>query len=109
MRDHDALGGDFIHWGIAHIDPELVGSRRARSMFLPVAAKPPGAVLGLNSFGSLGHAARVHHQDPSLTATRSRVYALGQPSMLKIGFSTNAVTTIRVLATGRLSGVYARR
>ena len=109
MRDHDAPGGDFIHWGIAHIDPELVGSRRARSMFLPVAAKPPGAVLRLNSFGSLGY--RGPCPPPGSVAHRYEitVYALGQPSMLKIGFSTNAVTTIRVLATGRLSGVYARR
>jgi phosphatidylethanolamine-binding protein (PEBP) family uncharacterized protein len=43
MRDHDAPGGDFIHWAIAHVNPDLVASARAGSVVLPAAAKPPGA------------------------------------------------------------------
>ena len=79
MCDHDAPGGDFIHWGIAHIDPELVGSRRARSMFLPVAAKPPGAVLGLNSFGSLGY--RGPGPPPGSVAHRYEITVYARPAI----------------------------
>ena len=78
-------------------------------MFLPVAAEPPGAVLGLNSFGSLGYRGPCPPPGSAAHDYEITVYALGQPSMLKIGFSANAVTTLRVLATGHLSGVYARR
>ena len=100
MVDHDA--GDFMHWGIAHLAPHA-------SIDLPAGAKPAGAVLGRNDFGSLGYRGpcppsgeRAHHYEIT-------VYALSRPSMLKPGFSAGAVTGLPALATGRLTGRYARR
>lgn len=101
MRDPDAPGGDFIHWGVAAIKPA------EGSMTLPEAAKPPGAVPGRNSFGSLGYrgpcppAGPAHHYQIT-------VYALGQPSGLKQGFTAGEVATLPILAQGTLSGAYAR-
>jgi Raf kinase inhibitor-like YbhB/YbcL family protein len=102
MRDPDAPGGNFIHWGMAGIEP-------AKGSFaLPVAAKPSGAVVGRNSFGSLGYrgpcppAGRAHHY-------RITVYALGQPSGLKQGFSAGDVSALPILGQGTLVGTYAHR
>jgi Raf kinase inhibitor-like YbhB/YbcL family protein len=101
MRDPDAPGGNFIHWDVAGLDPAN------GSVILGVAARPSGAVLGRNSFGSLGYrgpcppAGPAHHYE--LT-----VYALGQPSGLQDGFSAGDVAALPILGQGTLTGTYAR-
>ena len=101
MRDPDAPGGNFIHWGIANLKP-------ARgSLSLPGGATPPGAVLGRNSFGSLGYrgpcppSGAPHHYVIT-------VYALAQPSGLRKGFSAGDVEGLPVLDQGTLTGLYGR-
>ncbi|HKO29251.1 MAG TPA: YbhB/YbcL family Raf kinase inhibitor-like protein [Solirubrobacteraceae bacterium] len=102
MRDPDAPGGNFIHWVIANLRP-------ARgTLSLPTGATPSGAVLGRNSFGSLGYrgpcppSGAPHHYVIT-------VYALGQPSGLSKGFSAGDVEGLPVLGQGTLTGLYARR
>lgn len=102
MVDPDAPGGDFTHWGLAHV------SAPGASISLAPGAPPPAAVLGRNSFGSLGYrgpcppAGPAHHYHIT-------VYALGQPSGLARGFSADAVSSLPVLGQGTLIGTYARR
>jgi Raf kinase inhibitor-like YbhB/YbcL family protein len=102
MLDPDAPGGDFTHWGLAGLSPS--GGR----LSLAAGARPAGAVLGRNSFGSLGYrgpcppAGPAHHYHIS-------VYALGRPSGLTQGFSADAVSSLPVLGQGALVGTYARR
>ena len=102
MRDPDAPGGDFIHWAVAHLEPA------SGSLVLARAARPAGAVLGQNSFGSLGYrgpcppAGPAHHY-------RITVYALSQPSGLKQGFSAGDLSGLPILGQGTLTGLYARR
>jgi Raf kinase inhibitor-like YbhB/YbcL family protein len=101
MRDPDAPGGDFIHWAIAGLEPAM------QSLGLPAGARPPGAVLGRNSFGSLGYrgpcppAGPAHHY-------RITVYALGQSSGLKQGFSAGDASASPILAQATLTGTYRR-
>jgi Raf kinase inhibitor-like YbhB/YbcL family protein len=101
MRDPDAPGGNFIHWAIAHLEPAR------QSLGLPTGVKPLGAVVGRNSFGSLGYrgpcppAGPAHHYEIT-------VYALGQPSGLKRGFSAGEVTGLPILAQATLTGTYGR-
>jgi phosphatidylethanolamine-binding protein (PEBP) family uncharacterized protein len=65
-------------------------------------------VLGRNSFGSLGYRGpcpppgRAHHYVIT-------VYALGQSSGLRKGFSADDVSGLPVLGRGTLTGLYARR
>ena len=99
--DQDA--GDFMHWGIASLAPTRPGS-----MVLPAGAKPAGAVLGRNSFGSLGYRGPCPPQGDSAHHYEITAYALGRPSLLKPGFGAGALTGLPVLATGRLTGLYAR-
>lgn len=102
MRDPDAPGGNFIHWGIAHLMPT------GGLLSLPAGGRVPGTVLGKNSFGSLGYrgpcppAGPAHHY--VITA-----YALAQPSGLKSGFTGDDVSALPVLGQGTLTGLYARR
>ena len=102
MRDPDAPGGNFIHWVIAHIMPAN------GSLSLRAGATPPGAVLGRNSFGSLGYRGPCPPSGPAHHYVVT-VYALGQPSGLKRGFSADDVTDLPVLTYGIHTGVYARR
>jgi Raf kinase inhibitor-like YbhB/YbcL family protein len=101
MRDPDAPGGDFIHWAVAHLIPAH------GSLSLAPGVSPPGAVLGRNSFGSLGYrgpcppSGAPHHY--VITA-----YALGQPSGLKRGFGADGVSGLPALGQGTLTGLYAR-
>jgi Raf kinase inhibitor-like YbhB/YbcL family protein len=108
MRDHDAPGGDFIHWAIAHVDPRAVASGGPGSMVFAAGRKLAGAVLGRNSFGSLGYRGPCpppgdppHHYEITLSA-------LARPSRLGPGFSPPAAGKLDVLAQGTLTGVYAR-
>jgi len=102
MRDPDAPGGNFIHWAIAGIHPT------SGSLSLAAGATPAGAVLGRNSFGSLGYrgpcppSGAPHHY--AIT-----VDALGQSSGLRKGFSAGDVEGLPVLGEGTLTGLYARR
>ncbi len=101
MVDPDAPGGDFVHWGIAHL------SAAAGSMSMAAGARPAGAVLGRNSFGSLGYRGPCPPAGPS-HHYHVTVYALGQPSGLSQGFSADNVSTLPVLGQGTLIGTYAR-
>jgi Raf kinase inhibitor-like YbhB/YbcL family protein len=102
MRDFDAPGGDFVHWAIARLEPA------GHTLGLPTGAKPRGAVVGRNSYGTLGYrgpcppAGRPHHYQIT-------VYALGQPSGLRHGFSAGEVGALPILAQAKITGIYARR
>lgn len=102
MRDPDAPGGDFIHWAVAHLNPA------SGSLSLPTAARPAGAVLGRNSFGSLGYRGPCPPTGPA-HHYRITVYALAQPSGLKQGFSVGDLRGLPILGQGTLTGLYARR
>jgi Raf kinase inhibitor-like YbhB/YbcL family protein len=102
MRDPDAPGGTFIHWVIAHLQPAK------GSLSLPAGATPSGGVLGRNSFGSLGYRGPCPPSGPPHHYVIT-VYALGQTSGLKRGFSADDVSTLPVVGQGTLTGVYARR
>lgn len=101
MVDPDAPGGDFTHWLIAHL------SSAGGSMSLAAGASPPEAVVGRNSFASLGYrgpcppAGPPHHY-------RITVDALGQSSGLTQGFSAEQVSSLAVIGEGTLVGTYAR-
>jgi Raf kinase inhibitor-like YbhB/YbcL family protein len=101
LRDPDAPGGNFIHWEIAHLRPEH------GSLSLAPGAVPAGAVLGRNSYGSLGYRGPCPPAGPAHHYVIT-VYALGQPSGLSNGFSAGEVATVPVLAQGTLTGRYAR-
>lgn len=102
MRDPDAPGGNFIHWAVADLQPT------GGSLSVPAGATPSGAMLGRNSFGSLGYrgpcppSGAPHHYVITL-------YALGQSSGLRKGFSAGGVEGLPVLGQGTLTGLYARR
>jgi hypothetical protein len=66
---------------------------RSGSLALPVAAKPSGAVVGRNDFGSLGYRGPCPPAGPAHDY-RITAYALGQPSGLKQGFSAGEVTAL---------------
>lgn len=101
MRDPDAPGGNFIHWEIAHLKPAH------GSLSLASGVVPAGAVLGRNSYGSLGYRGPCPPTGPAHHYVIT-VYALGQPSRLTQGFSASDMV-LPVLAQGMLTGVYARR
>jgi hypothetical protein len=102
MRDPDAPGGNFIHWAVAHLEPAN------GSMSLPAGATPAGAVLGRNSFGSLGYRGPCPPSGPAHHYVIT-VFALGQPSGLSKGFSADDVSALPVLGQGTLTGRYARQ
>jgi Raf kinase inhibitor-like YbhB/YbcL family protein len=102
MRDPDAPGGNFIHWVIAHLTPAGGG------LSLTAGDVAPGAVLGRNSFGSLGYRGPCPPAGPAHHYVIT-VYALGQPSRLRRGFSADDVSALPVLGQGTLTGLYARR
>lgn len=99
MVDHDA--GEFMHWGIAGLVPHA-------SIELPAGARPAGAVLGRNGFGTLGYRGPCPPPGDGAHHYEITVYALSRPSTLKPGFSESAVTGIPALATGSVTGLYAR-
>ena len=102
MHDPDAPGGNFIHWAIADLTPDR------GSLSLKIGAAPAGAVLGRNSFGSVGYrgpcppSGAPHHYVIT-------VYALGQPSGLTRGFTSADVSGQPLLGQGTMTGLYARR
>jgi hypothetical protein len=77
-------------------------------MSLSAGATPPGAVLGRNSFGSLGYRGPCPPSGPAHHYVIT-VYALGQPSGLRKGFSADDMSALPVLGQGTLTGLYARR
>jgi Raf kinase inhibitor-like YbhB/YbcL family protein len=101
MRDPDAPGGNFIHWDVAHLSPSN------RSLTLAAGTAPPGAVLGRNSYGSVGYRGPCPPSGPAHHYVIT-VYALGQASGLKRGFSAGEVSGLPVLGQGTLTGRYAR-
>lgn len=102
MRDPDAPGGNFIHWGIAHL------TAAGGSLSLAAGGAPAGAVLGQNSFGSVGYRGPCPPSGPAHHYVIT-VYALAQPSGLKSGFTGADVSALPVLGQGTLTGLYARR
>ena len=104
MQDPDAPGGNFVHWAIAHLAPADAGTAS-----LSGGAMPAGAVLGRNSFGTLGYRGPCPPTGSAPHHYHIAVYALGRPSTLKTGFSADAVAALPALATGGLIGLYGRR
>jgi Raf kinase inhibitor-like YbhB/YbcL family protein len=102
MHDPDAPGGNFVHWGVAGLAPAN------GSLSLPAGATPAGAVLGRNSFGSLGYRGPCPPSGPAHRYVIT-VYALAGSSGLRKGFSADEVSGLPVLAQGTLTGRYARR
>jgi Raf kinase inhibitor-like YbhB/YbcL family protein len=109
MDDHDAPGGHFIHWAIAHVNPRAVAGGGAGSASFHTGRNPSGAVLGRNSFGSLGYRGPCPPAGDPPHHYQIKVYALGQPSGLSSGFSGTALGNLDVLALGTFTGIYARR
>jgi Raf kinase inhibitor-like YbhB/YbcL family protein len=101
MVDPDAPGGDFTHWLIAHL------SSAGGAISLAAGARPTGAVVGRNSFGSLGYRGPCPPTGPA-HHYRITVDALGQSSGLTQGFSAEQVSTLAVIGQGTLVGTYAR-
>jgi Raf kinase inhibitor-like YbhB/YbcL family protein len=94
MRDQDAPGGPFLHWGLAGISPS------ADSV-------PAGAVAARNSSGSEGYTppcpppgAGPHHYVITLSA-------LAAPSGLKRGFNPDQLRT-SALGIATLVGTFGR-
>jgi Raf kinase inhibitor-like YbhB/YbcL family protein len=102
MRDPDAPGGVFIHWAVA------LPRRGSAPMVLTAGAAPAGAVLGRNSFGTVGYRGPCPPAGGAAHHYHITVYALRRPSALKPGFSADAVAGLPVIATGSLTGLYAR-
>jgi Raf kinase inhibitor-like YbhB/YbcL family protein len=95
MRDPDAPAGPFVHWAVAGIAPSAT------------TVPAHGAILGRNSFGSLGYrgpcppaGARPHHYVLTLSA-------LATPSGLHPGFNPDQLQS-RALGIATLIGTYAR-
>jgi Raf kinase inhibitor-like YbhB/YbcL family protein len=109
MVDHDAPGGDFIHWALAHVEPGSGGSRSGGSIALSAGQTPAGAVLGVNSFGSHGYRGPCPPRGDPAHHYEITVYALAQPSGLQSGFSAGAVSGLNLVAIGGITGVYKRR
>jgi Raf kinase inhibitor-like YbhB/YbcL family protein len=109
LRDHDAPGGDFIHWAMARINPRVVASGGAGSATLGAGRVPAGVALGRNSFGSLGYRGPCPPQGDPPHHYDITVFALGRASKLGTGFSAGVFASLDVLALGRLTGTYARR
>jgi len=105
MRDPDAPGGDFVHWAIAHVVP----APGAGTASLRAGAVPAGAVLGRNSFETLGYRGPCPPAGSAPHHYHLTVYALGRRSMLRTGFSADAVARLSALASGSLIGLYGRR
>jgi len=99
MRDSDAAGGAFLHWALAGIPP-MTGALAAGSV-------PAGATAGRNSFGTVGYRGPcpppggAHHYLITLSALAAR-------SGLMSGFSAGQLQS-RPVASGTLTGIYARR
>jgi Raf kinase inhibitor-like YbhB/YbcL family protein len=85
MRDPDAPGGNFIHWQLTDIPP----TTRA----LAAGQTPAGARPARNSFGSVGY------RGPCPPPGRAHHYVI----------TLNARSGAALLATGSLTGTYARR
>lgn len=104
VNDPDAPGGTFTHWVVLDLPP---GTRSVRSGQLPATA-----VQGANSTGSSGwtppcppEGDRPHHY-------RFTVYALDARLGLPEGTAPTAAlhaTEAHAIASGRLTGTYARR
>ena len=100
MIDVDAPGGSFLHWALAGV-PSQTTSIAAGD---PV---PAGAVAARNDFGNVGYGGPC---PPAGKPHRYviRLLALAARSGLKPGFSLGALQSLRVLASGELTGIYRR-
>jgi Raf kinase inhibitor-like YbhB/YbcL family protein len=87
MRDPDAPGGSFIHWSLSAIPPTLSG--------LSPGHVPAGIVQGRNSFGSVGY--------------RGPCPPMGDPPHHYVITLSARGSSGGLVATGTLTGTYARR
>lgn len=85
IRDPDAPGGNFIHWSVVGIPPTADG--------LASGALPRGAIAGNNSFGSVGY------RGPCPPPGEEHHYQI----------TVSALSGRTLLASGTLTGTYARR
>jgi len=98
MVDESAIDGDgpFVHWVLAGIDPDG-GSLLEGDV-------PPGAVQGLNSFGSIGYGGPCPPPGDEPHVYRLTVYALNQQSELADGSpADNLLEFIENVAIGAAS------
>jgi len=106
-EDPDAPGPTpFIHWLVADIDPQQVGS-----MIEQGAGSFPNATLGRNSFGRLGYDGPEPPKGSGVHHYHFRLYALVVPLGLKEGFGKEALMDAlrgRLLGTGEIVGTYER-
>lgn len=98
MIDESAVDGDgaFVHWVLVGIDPD--------SGSLLEGDVPPGAVQGLNSFGSIGYGGPCPPPGDEPHVYRLTVYALNQQSELADGSpADNLLEFIEDVAIGAAS------
>ncbi len=86
MIDHDAPGGDFIHWQLSGVSPGASG--------LGAGQPPAVGVAGTNSFGTTGY--------------RGPCPPKGQPPHHYV-ITVTALGDGRALGSGTLTATYARR
>jgi len=105
LADESAVDGDgpFIHWIMVGVDPN--------DLSLLEGDVPPGAVNGLNSFGSIGYSGPCPPAGDAPHVYRLTVYALNQQSELADGTpASNLLEFITDVAIGAtsLTGTAAR-
>ena len=100
MHDPDAPGGDFLHWSIWNINPDID--------FLPAGEAPDGALQGVNSFGT------TQYSGPCPPSGTHRyifeLYALDAELDLPVGASEEDLRQAihdHSLAQAKLTGLYS--
>lgn len=109
VDDPDAPGGDFTHWVLYDLPPDLrtlPGGLRGGERFTG------GGADGKNDFGQVGYGAPCPPRGDRPHRYRFTVYALDAPLGLPPGATKRQALDAlrdRVLDTGHLSGAYQRR
>lgn len=102
-EDPDAPGGTFTHWVVTNLAPDSSGLAEGRV--------PPGAIMGRNSFGSLGWDGPQPPVGDEAHRYFFRLYAVDRPLGLDEGADANTVHAAaegHTLATGTLVGRFGR-
>ena len=109
LDDPDApLDEDFVHWVLYKVHQKDLPEG------IPPSAhpdEPPGALQGLNSFGTMGYAGPAPPQGHGVHHYRFHVYALDVPLDVPEGLDRKALMTAmtgRVIGDGVIIGTYRR-
>lgn len=103
LRDPDAPGGDYFHWGVAGIDP---ATRELGPQGLPA-----GAVSSTNDTGDTGYAPPCPPEGDGPHRYEFTLYALSGPSGLEAGADPDTtVAAVEGAASGAVTvtGTYGR-